>query len=253
MDYQKFVDIAKEVDAIAMADMAHIAGLIAGGVAKNPFDYGFDVMTTTTHKTLRGPRGGMILSKGTVGNPLKKTEKIRENLPTLIDRSLFPGLQGGPHMNNTAAKAVALGEALKPEFKTYAQQIVKNAKAMEKVFKDQDVRMISGGTDNHLILADVHSSLGLTGGEAEKALDAVGITLNKNAIPNEQLSMFNPSGIRFGTPALTTRGFTETECGRVAELMIEAMKNRTDQGVKDRIRQEVRELAHQFPIPDSFV
>jgi len=253
LDYQKFVDIAREVGAIAMADMAHIAGLIAGGAVKNPFDYGFDVVTSTTHKTLRGPRGGLILSKGKVGNPLRKTKKIRENLPTLIDRAVFPGIQGGPHMNNTAAKAVAFGEALRPEFKEYAKQIVKNAKAMEKVFKEKNIRMISGGTDNHLILADVHSSIGITGGEAEAALDEVGITLNKNAIQNEPLTMFNPSGIRLGTPALTTRGFKESDCAKVAELMIEAMKNKDDETITKRIREDVRDLAKAFPVPDSFV
>ena len=252
-DYKKFVDIAEEVGAVAMADVAHIAGLIAGGVHKNPFDYGFHVVTTTTHKTLRGPRGGMILSKGTVSNPLKAPEKTIENLPTLIDRSVFPGFQGGPHMNVIAAKAVAFGEALDPSFKTYAAQVLKNAKAMEEVFSRENIRMLGGGTSNHLILADVYSSLGISGGEAEKALDAVEITLNKNAIADDPRKPFDPSGIRFGTPAITTRGFGEKECARVAELMIEVLRNKDDEGVKTKAREEIKALAQKFPIPDSFV
>lgn len=241
LDYQKFVDIAKEVGAYTMADMAHIAGLIAGKAVKNPFDYGFDIITTTTHKSLRGPRGGVIL--------------IRENaeLAKKIDKSIFPGLQGGPHMHAVAARAVAFGEALTPEFQAYAQQILKNAKAMEKVFLDADIRLMAGGTDNHLLLADVYGSIGVTGQEAEDVLDEVGITLNKNSIAGETRSMFDPSGIRFGTPAITTRGLKEADCARVAELMVEAMKNRDDQAVKDRIREEVKGIAHAFPLPDSFV
>ena len=241
LDYQKFVDIAKEVGAYTMADMAHIAGLIAGKAVKNPFDYGFDVITTTTHKTPRGPRGGLIL--------------IREDadLAKKIDKSIFPGLQGGPHMHAVASRAVAFGEALTPAFQEYAQQILKNAKAMEKVFLDADIRLMGGGTDNHLLLADVFGSLNVTGQEAENVLDEVGITLNKNSIADEPRTMFDPSGIRFGTPAITTRGFKEEQSARVAELMIEAMKNKDDQAVKDRIREEVRDLAHAFPIPDSFV
>lgn len=241
LDYEKFVDIAKEVGAYTMADMAHIAGLIAGKALKNPFDYGFDIITTTTHKSLRGPRGGMIL--------VRESEELAKK----IDKSIFPGLQGGPHMHAVAARAVAFGEALRPDFQAYAAQIIKNAKAMEMVFHAHEVRMLGGGTDNHLILADVYGSLGVTGQEAEDVLDEVGMTLNKNSIADETRSMFDPSGIRFGTPALTTRGFTETECARVAELMIEAMQNKDNQAVKDRIRGEVKELAHAFPIPDTFV
>lgn len=241
LDYQKFVDIAKEVGAYTMADMAHIAGLIAGKAAKNPFDFGFDVITTTTHKTLRGPRGGLILTRD------------NEDIAKKIDKSIFPGLQGGPHMHAVAAKAVAFGEALKPEFQTYAQQILKNAKAMEKVFLDANIRLLAGGTDNHLLLADVYGSLDVTGQQAEDVLDEVGMTLNKNSIADEPRSMFDPSGIRFGTPALTTRGLGEAECTRVAELMIEAMKNKDDADIKVKIRAEVLEIAHKFPIPDSFM
>ncbi len=241
LDYQKFVDIAKEVGAYTMADMAHIAGLIAGKAAKNPFDYGFDVITTTTHKTLRGPRGGLILTKDS------------EDIAKKIDKSIFPGLQGGPHMHTVAAKAVAFKEALSPEFQTYAQQILKNAKAMEKVFLDAKIRLLAGGTDNHLLLADVYGSLGVTGQEAEDVLDEVGMTLNKNSIADEPRTMFDPSGIRFGSPALTTRGLKESECTRVAELMIQAMKNKDDADIKAKIRAEVLEIAHKFPIPDKFI
>ncbi|HVY73147.1 MAG TPA: serine hydroxymethyltransferase [Candidatus Paceibacterota bacterium] len=253
LDYKTIGEIAKEVGAVAMADMAHIAGLIAGGVAKNPFDYGFQIITTTTHKTLRGPRGGMILSKGIVSNPMKAPEKTIENLPTLIDRAVFPGLQGGPHMNVTAAKAVAFGEALHPSFKTYAAQILKNAKAMEEVFRAKNVRMLGGGTSNHLILADVFGSLGVPGKEAEEVLDRVGITLNKNSIADDTRQPFNPSGIRLGTPAITTRGLKEKECARVAELMIDALQNRTDEAKLNSIHQEIKDLCGTFPIPDSFV
>jgi glycine hydroxymethyltransferase len=253
LDWKKIAEIAHEVGAVAMADVAHIAGLIAGGAAKNPFDYGFDVVFTTTHKTLRGPRGGMILSKGIVSNPLKAPEKTRENLPTLIDRSVFPGFQGGPHMHQIAAKAVALGEAMRPEFKKYAHQIVKNAKAMEKVFKKNNIRLITGGTDNHLLLADVWSSLQVSGKEAEEVLDEVGITLNKNAIADDTRKPFDPSGIRFGTPAITTRKFNEKDCARVAELMLEAMKNRTDGKIKKNIREEIRKISKKHPVPERFV
>ena len=163
LDYAKFAEIGREVGAMLMADMSHIAGLIVGGVAKNPFDYGFYVITTTTHKTLRGPRGGLILSRGTVSNPLKKPEKTLENLPTLIDRAVFPGTQGGPHMHTIAAKAVAFGEALRPEFKTYAKQIVKNADVLADELKQGGLKLVTGGTSNHLVLADVYGSFGIDG------------------------------------------------------------------------------------------
>jgi len=253
LDWAKISAIAKEINAVAMADVAHIAGLIAGGVAKNPFDYGFQIVTTTTHKTLRGPRGGMILSKGVVSNPMKAPEKTIENLPTLIDRSVFPGFQGGPHMNQIAAKAVAFGEALHPSFKTYAAQILKNAKAMEEVLHKGNVRMLGGGTSNHLILADVFGSLGISGKEAEETLDKVGITLNKNSIADDTRKPFDPSGIRFGTPAITTRGFKEKESARIAELMLEALKNKADQAKLDVIHQEIKNLCAQHPVPESFI
>jgi len=253
LDWKKIADIAHEVGAVAMADIAHIAGLVAAGVLENPFDHGFDVVTTTTHKTLRGPRGGMILSRGVVSSPLKAPEKTIENLPTLIDRSVFPGFQGGPHMNQVAAKAVAFGEALHPSFKKYATQVLLNAKAMEGVMHAHNVRMITGGTSNHLILADVFSSFGLGGKEAEETLDRIGITLNKNAIAEDTRKPFDPSGIRFGTPALTTRGLVEVQAARVAEIMIEALRSPHDVALLVTLLEEIRALGTEFPIPDSFV
>ncbi|MEX0916950.1 MAG: serine hydroxymethyltransferase [Candidatus Paceibacterota bacterium] len=241
LEYEKFVSIAREVGAYAVADMAHIAGLIAGGAAKNPFDAGFDVITTTTHKTLRGPRGGMVLTRES------------EDIAKKIDKMVFPGLQGGPHMNSVAAKAVCFGEALTPAFKEYSEQILKNAKAMERVFREKNIRMLGGGTDNHLILADVYGSLGVTGKEAEEVLDGVGITLNKNAIADDPRRPMDPSGIRFGTPAMTTRGMKEAECERVAHLMIDALKNKDNGAKKKEIHDEVHSITSQFPIPDSFV
>lgn len=241
LDYAKFVSIAREVGALAVMDVAHIAGLIAGKAVKNPFDYGFDIMTTTTHKTLRGPRGGMIM--------VRESEELAKK----IDKSVFPGLQGGPHMNNIAAKAVAFGEALKPGFKQYAKQILKNAKAMEKVFKKEGVRLIAGGTDNHLLLADVFGSLGITGKDAETLLDSVGITLNKNSIADETRTPMDPSGIRFGTPAITTRGFKEKEGARIAEIMVSTMKNRNDKKLLKAHRAEVMKLCKKHPIPKRLV
>jgi glycine hydroxymethyltransferase len=234
-----------------MADMAHIAGLIAGGVAKNPFDYGFHVITTTTHKTLRGPRGGLILSKGVVGNPLKAPEKTLENIPTLIDRSIFPGMQGGPHMHVIAAKAVCFGEALKPEFKAYAEQIVKNAKVLADALQGRGFQLVTGGTSNHLILADVHKSFGIDGKVAEEALDKIGLTLNKNAVADDPLPPFSPSGIRLGTPALTTRGLKEEHMEQIAEWMKQAIENRDDEAKLSGLRQAVKAFALQFPLPSD--
>ena len=241
LQYEKFVEIAREVGALAVMDIAHIAGLIAGGAVRNPFVSGFDVMTTTTHKTLRGPRGGMILTRD------------NEEIAKKIDKMVFPGLQGGPHMNVIAAKAISFGEALTPAFKEYASQIIKNAQAMAGVFKEEGIRMIAGGTDNHLILADVYGSLGVTGAEAESLLDEVGITVNKNMIADDPRKPMDPSGIRFGTPAITTRKFTEKECARVAQLMIEMLRNKDDSNVKERIHKEIKNLALEFPVPDVFI
>ncbi len=241
LDYAKFVEIAKEVGAYTVADVAHIAGLIAGGVAKNPFDAGFDVMTTTTHKTLRGPRGGMIL--------------VRENedLAKKINKAVFPGMQGGPHMHIIAAKGVAFGEALTPAFKIYTAQILKNAKVMEEIFKREGVRLLCGGTDNHLLLADVYGSLGVTGQEAETVLDEVGITLNKNMIADEPRTALDPSGIRFGTPAMTTRNMKEKEASRLAEIMIETMRVKDNSAKKQELQKEVQEICEAFPVPEKFV
>ena len=240
LDYKKIADIAHEVGAYAVMDAAHIAGLIAGRAVKNPFDYGFDIITSTTHKTLRGPRGGLILVRDS------------EELAKKIDKAVFPGLQGGPHMNNIAAKAVAFGEALRPSFRIYAKQVLKNAKAMEKVFKASGIRLLTGGTSNHLLLADVYGSLGITGHEAETLLDSVGITLNKNSIADDTRKPMDPSGIRFGTPAITTRGFKEKEAGRVAELMIETLKNRTNKKILGTIHAEIQRMCKKHPIPAVF-
>src|SRR3989344_149991 len=240
LDWKKIADIAKEVGAYAVADVAHIAGLIAGGAAKNPFDYGFDVLTTTTHKTLRGPRGGMILTRDS------------EEVAKKIDKAVFPGLQGGPHMHQIAAKAISFKEALNPSFKTYAAQVVKNAAAMAEVFKEKNIRLITGGTDNHLLLADVFTSFDISGGEAEKLLDKACITLNKNSIADDTRSPMDPSGIRFGTPAMTTRGFNEEDSREVARLMIDVLEKRDDNTVT-AARTRITELAEAHPIPESFV
>lgn len=244
LDYEKFAEIGNEVGAMLMADMSHIAGLIVSSVAKNPFDYGFHVITTTTHKTLRGPRGGLILSRGIVGNPLKKPEKTLENLPTLIDRAVFPGTQGGPHMHTIAAKAVAFGEALQPEFKDYAEQIVKNAKRLAEELQKRGFKLVTGGTSNHLILADIHSSFGIDGKEAEIAMDKIGLTLNANAIPDDPLPRFRPSGIRLGTPAVTTRGAKEDDMEKIAEWMKRSIDNRDNDDELAELRKEVMEFCH---------
>lgn len=251
LDYAKFAEIGNEVGALLMADMAHIAGLIVGGVAENPFDYGFHVITTTTHKTLRGPRGGLILSRGKVGNPLKKPEKTLENIPTLIDRAIFPGMQGGPHMHVIAAKAVAFGEALRPEFKDYAAQIVKNAKVLADEMQKRDFWLISGGTSNHLILADVYKSFGLDGKVVERALDKIGLTLNANSVADDPLPPFKPSGIRLGTPAITTRGLKEEHMAQLAEWMKQAIDARDDEEKLAALREEVKDFVQQFPLPSD--
>ena len=248
LDYTKFAEIGNEVGAMLMADMSHIAGLIVGGVAKNPFDYGFHVVTTTTHKTLRGPRGGLVLSRGIVSNPLKRPEKTLENLPTLIDRAVFPGTQGGPHMHTIAAKAVAFGEALRPEFTEYAQQIVKNAAVLADELKRGGLKLVTGGTSNHLVLADVYGSFNIDGKTAQERLEASGITANANAIPNDTLPPFRPSGLRLGTPALTTRGMMEAEIKQIAEWIITAI-NTENPAEYAKIKQQTTSLAARFPLP----
>ena len=253
LDYAKFAEAAKAAgpDCLLMADMAHIAGLIVAGVAKNPFDYGFHVITTTTHKTLRGPRGGLILSKGKVSTPLKAPEKTLENIPTLIDRAIFPGTQGGPHMHTIAAKAVAFGEALKPEFKDYATQILKNASRLADELKKRGFVLISGGTSNHLVLADVNESFGIDGKVAEEALDKIGLNLNKNSVADDPLPPFRPSGIRLGTPAITTRGLKEDDMATIAEWMKRAIDSRDDEVTLKELREEVRAFALKFPLPSD--
>lgn len=251
IDYARISKIGKKYGAMLMADVAHIAGLIAGGVLENPFDYGFNVVTTTTHKTLRGPRGGMILSNGKVGNPLKKPEKTLENLPTLIDRSVFPGTQGGPQMHSIAAKAVSFYEALQPEFKDYTNQVVRNAKKLAEELSKRGFKLVTGGTKNHLILVDVYSSFGIDGKTAERAIDKIGLTLNANSIPNDKLSMFTPSGIRLGTPAITSRGMKEEQMGQIAEWMRFAIENRDNPEELAKVKKEVADFARLFPLPSD--
>lgn len=234
VDYKKFTDIAKKVGAISMFDMAHIAGLVAGKVLPNPVPY-FDIVTTTTHKTLRGPRGGMILCK--------------EQFLKAIDKACFPGFQGGPHMNNIAAKAVAFGEALRPGFKTYAKQILKNAKTLENELKKHGFKIMFGGTDNHMVLVDVFGSKGATGHEAETALDEIGISINKNMIPDDPRKPMDPSGVRIGVPAITTRGMKEKEIKIIASWINQAVENRADKKALEKLHKEVIKLCKKFPLP----
>lgn len=255
-DFARIRKIADKVPGcLLMADMAHVAGLIAGGVHPNPLDFGFNVMTTTTHKTLRGPRGGLILTKGKVSNPLKKVEHTLENIPTLIDRSVFPGTQGGPLMHVIAAKAVAFYEAEQPEFKEYAANIVKNAKALAEALKERGFKLVGDGTDNHLILVDIMSSFGVDGKTYERALDRIGLTLNANAIPNDTMPRFTPSGVRLGTPAITSRGLDEKDMVKIADWMFEVAKicadKRQDAVTDSRLREEVRKMALAHPLPSE--
>lgn len=251
LDYAKFAEIAKEVNSVLMADMAHIAGLIAGKVLPNPFDFGFHIITTTTHKTLRGPRGGLILSKGTVSNPLKAPTKTVENLPTLIDREVFPGFQGGPHMHTISAKAVAFGEALEPGFQEYAKQILVNAKRLADELMKRGFKLVTNGTDNHLIQVDMVKSFNINGREAQNLYDQIGLTANCNAIPEDTLPPFRPSGLRLGTPAITTRGLKEADMATVAEWMAKAVKQKNDQKLLNTLSNEVKEFASQFPLPSD--
>ncbi|WP_291454893.1 serine hydroxymethyltransferase, partial [Abiotrophia sp. HMSC24B09] len=230
IDFERIGQIAKKVGAIYFVDMAHIAGLVAAGLHPNPVPYA-DVVTTTTHKTLRGPRGGLILAKAQYAKQL--------------NMAIFPGIQGGPLEHVVAAKAVALLEALQPSFKTYAAQVIKNAQAMVEVFLDSPLRVVSGGTDNHLFNLDV-TPLGVTGKEAQERLDQVGITVNKNSIPNDSRSFIDPSGIRIGTSAITTRGMKEAQAQTVARLILKTLTASDDQLAA--IRQEVKELVAGLPL-----
>ncbi len=233
INYRRFTQIAKKVGAISMIDIAHIAGLIAGKALVNPVSY-FDIVTTTTHKTLRGPRGGMIMCK-------KKYAQA-------IDKSAFPGFQGGPHMNNIAAKAVAFGEALEPSFKKYAEQILKNAKVLERELKKYGFKIVFGKTENHMVLVDVFGSKGITGKELEVALDKVGITINKNVIPDDPRSPFDPSGVRIGVPAVTTRGMKEKDIVKIVGWINEVTENINDDKVLKGIRREVIRFCNKFPL-----
>ena len=248
LDYGRIGAIAEKVGAMAMADVAHIAGLIAGRAMPNPFDSGFHVLTTTTHKTLRGPRGAMILSQGKVGNPLRAPEKTLENLPTLIDRAVFPGLQGGPHMNKIMAIAVALKEAGAPPFREYARQVLKNAKVLAENLMEQGCKLITNGTDNHLMVIDTMKSFGKTGQEVQVMLEAVGITLNKNAIPDDPLPPFKASGVRLGTPSATTRGLREPAMATIADWIVRCCR---DGAEPDEMRREVRDLCLAHPTPSG--
>jgi glycine hydroxymethyltransferase len=233
IDWKAFKEIGDEVGAILMADIAHIAGLIAGGVHPSPVPY-FDVITTTTHKTLRGPRGAMIMCK----------EKYAKD----IDKAVFPGLQGGPHDNTTAAKAVAFGEALRPEFKDYAAQIVNNAKSLANKLTEYGFKLVSGGTDNHLLLIDL-TNKNIPGKVAQEALDKVGLTVNKNTVPFDPRSPFDPSGIRMGTPAMTTRGMKEPEMQKIAAWIAATLEHYSDDEYLKNIRGEVIDLCKGFPVP----
>lgn len=247
-DWQKLRDIADACGAFLLADISHIAGLVVGGQHPSPVGIAH-VVTTTTHKTLRGPRGALIMANGNPSNPLKKVERTAENIPTLIDRAIIPGLQGGPHNHQTAAIAVALREAAAPEFKDYAAQIVKNAQKLAACLTDKGYELVTGGTDNHLLLVDLTNKQ-VTGKEAEAALGLSGITVNKNTVPFDPRSPFDPSGLRLGTPALTTRGMKEGEMELIADWIDQAIQKRNDNAALTSIHDQVKELSKDFPLPE---
>lgn len=246
-DWQKLREIADLCGAFLLADISHIAGLVVGGQHPSPAGIA-DVITTTTHKTLRGPRGALIMANGNPSNPLKKAERTKENIPTLIDRAIIPGLQGGPHNHQTAAIAVALREAAQPEFKDYAAQIVKNAKRLAENLTNKGYDLVTGGTDNHLLLVDL-TNKDVKGADAERALGKAGITVNKNTVPFDPRSPFDPSGIRLGTPALTTRGLKESEMDQVAAWIDTAITARNDDTKLEKIHAEIKAFAKAFPLP----
>ncbi len=235
LDYAEFQKIADEVGALTMADISHIGGLVAGGVMRNPVEAGFDFVTTTTHKSLRGPRGGMILCK--------KEHAKR------IDKSVFPGMQGGPHMNQVCATAITLGKALEPEFKQYCEQVLANAKTLAATLSAGGAALVTGGTDNHMMVVDCVEGCGITGRVAEEALDAVSITCNKQVIPDDPNPPLRPSGIRLGTPAATTRGFGADEMKKLGGWMLEVLGKHDDEAVLARVKGEVEELCGRFPVP----
>ena len=266
-DFERISNIREKAEKkwsheiLLMADMAHVAGLIAAGIHPNPLDFGFNVMTTTTHKTLRGPRGGLILSKGTVGSPIKKVqEKSLKNIPTLIDKAVFPGTQGGPLEHIIAAKAVSFKAAMSDSFKTYAEQIVKNAKALAQKLQENNFYLQGGGTENHLILINIKKSYDISGKFYEKALDLIGLTLNANTLPGDTGGAFNPDGVRLGTPAITTRGMKEPEMEKIADWMkeiailcqkaetIEVLESNYSEDLA-KLREEVKSLSKNFPVP----
>jgi glycine hydroxymethyltransferase len=234
-DYRSFKTIADEVGALTMADIAHIGGLVAANVMRNPLDAGFDFVTTTTHKSLRGPRGGMIL--------------CRKAHAATIDASVFPGLQGGPHMNNVAAAAFTLKKAAEPEFRSYAEQVLKNAKKLAEVFLSEKVALITGGTDNHLLVIDTVATFGLDGRRAEEVLDRIGIATNKQVVPDDPRPPLRPSGIRLGTPACTTRGMREREMEFIARAMVDALRHADDEGFLFDATKQVKEMCVRFPVP----
>ncbi len=246
-DWKKLREIADLCNAWLIADVSHISGLIVAGAHPSPVGYAHVIMTTT-HKTLRGPRGAMILCDGNPSNPLKAVERTPENLPTLIDRAIIPGLQGGPHNHQTAAIAIALREASLPSFKTYGKQIVKNAKKLADELTKRDFELVTGGTDNHLLLVDLTNKK-VIGAEAEVALGKAGITMNKNTVPFDPRPPFSPSGIRMGTPALTTRGMKEAQMVQIAEWIDQVIEHRNDDKFLEKIHRDVKKLCKQYPLP----
>jgi glycine hydroxymethyltransferase len=235
LDYAAFKEIADEVGALAMADVSHIGGLIAANVMRNPFDAGFDIVTTTTHKTLRGPRGGLILCKAAYANK--------------IDSAVFPGLQGGPHMNNVAGAAITFKKAAEPEFVAYAQATLRNAKALAAALLAEGVSLVTGGTDNHLLVVDTISSFDLDGSAAEKALDAIGVTTNKQIIPDDTRPPLRPSGLRLGTPACTTRGMNADDMTSIARWIVRTLRKPDDLTAIQAIRSEVKAMCRSYPVP----
>ena len=234
-DYAAFKEVADAVGAMTMADISHIGGLVAAGVMRNPFDAGFDVVTTTTHKTLRGPRGGLVLARKAHGSA--------------IDSAVFPGLQGGPHMNNVAGAAVTFKKAAEPEFKAYAEQTLKNAKVLAQALMDGGVALITGGTDNHMMVMDTVKSFGVDGRVAQETLDAIGITANKQVIPDDPLPPVRPSGVRLGTPACTARGMDEADMRQIAGWIVEALKVREDEAALAKLKGESEALCRRYPVP----